>query len=87
MAAMAGVSEVHDLHVWEVTSGFPALSAHVLVGEQNDCHQISHALKHLLHEDFDIDHTTLQIDHEHSSLVSIETTEQLRLSVSHPQRP
>jgi cobalt-zinc-cadmium efflux system protein len=87
MAAVAGVSEVHDLHVWEVTSGFPALSAHVLVGEQNDCHQISHALKHLLHEDFDIDHTTLQIDHEHSSLVSIETTEQLRLSVSHPQRP
>ena len=38
MVGVAGVHEVHDLHVWEVTSGFPALSAHVLVGADNDCH-------------------------------------------------
>ncbi len=37
MAAHPGISEVHDLHVWEVTSGFPALSAHVLVGPGADC--------------------------------------------------
>ena len=34
-----GVVEVHDLHVWEVTSGFPAMSAHVLVKQETDCHQ------------------------------------------------
>ena len=39
MLGVAGVSEVHDLHVWEVTSGFPALSAHVLVGASDDCHR------------------------------------------------
>ena len=38
MVAQPGVTEVHDLHVWEVTSGFPALSAHVLVGTDDDCH-------------------------------------------------
>ena len=39
MVGIAGVQEVHDLHVWEVTSGFPALSAHVLVDAQADCHE------------------------------------------------
>ena len=34
LVAQQGVVEVHDLHVWEVTSGFPALSAHVLVGAE-----------------------------------------------------
>ena len=38
MAAMPGVTEVHDLHIWTITSGFPALSAHVLVGQGEDCH-------------------------------------------------
>jgi cobalt-zinc-cadmium efflux system protein len=37
MVGVTGVVEVHDLHVWEVTSGFPALSAHVLVRRENDC--------------------------------------------------
>ena len=38
LAAQPGVVEVHDLHVWEVTSGFPALSAHVVVRAGDDCH-------------------------------------------------
>ena len=76
LAAQPGVCEVHDLHVWEITSGFPALSAHILVGESNDCHQISHALKRLLHDEFEIEHTTLQVDHEHTQLLRIETGEQ-----------
>lgn len=58
-----GVVEVHDLHVWEVTSGFPALSAHVLVGPDDDCHAIRLALEHAIHEDFEIRHTTLQVEH------------------------
>ena len=64
LAAQPGVIEVHDLHVWEVTSGFPALSAHVLVAAGDDCHARRHELQALLHGRFGIDHTTLQVDHE-----------------------
>jgi cobalt-zinc-cadmium efflux system protein len=72
MIGVAGVSEVHDLHVWEVTSGFPALSAHVLVGADDDCHNARLRLEEVLHERFGIDHTTLQVDHEGGELLSIE---------------
>jgi cobalt-zinc-cadmium efflux system protein len=72
MAALPGVVEIHDLHVWEVTSGFPALSAHVLVGQADDCHVIGHRLKQLLHERFAIEHTTLQVEHASAELLSIE---------------
>jgi cobalt-zinc-cadmium efflux system protein len=58
-----GVREVHDLHVWEVTSGFPALAAHVLVDADTDCHERRRELEQMLHERFEIDHTTLQVDH------------------------
>jgi cobalt-zinc-cadmium efflux system protein len=64
LAAQPGVVEVHDLHVWEVTSGFPALSAHVVVRAGDDCHQRRRQLQLLLGERFDINHTTLQVDHE-----------------------
>jgi cobalt-zinc-cadmium efflux system protein len=59
-----GVVEIHDLHVWEVTSGFPALSAHVLVGRENDCHAARRGLERMLHDEFGLHHTTLQVDHE-----------------------
>ncbi|HEX6020914.1 MAG TPA: cation diffusion facilitator family transporter [Solirubrobacter sp.] len=72
MVGVDGVSEVHDLHVWEVTSGFPALSAHVLVGADDDCHRARHELEELLHKRFGIEHTTLQVDHEGSELLTIE---------------
>src|SRR6476659_1601658 len=58
-----GVTGVHELHVWEVTSGFPALSAHVLVDSTADCHERRVAIEALLDEQFAIDHTTLQVDH------------------------
>jgi cobalt-zinc-cadmium efflux system protein len=64
LAAHPGVREVHDLHVWEVTSGFPALSAHVLVPPGEDCHARRAELEHLLAERFGLEHTTLQIEHE-----------------------
>jgi cobalt-zinc-cadmium efflux system protein len=64
LAAQSGVVEVHDLHVWEVTSGFPALSAHVVVRAGSDCHERRRALQRLLGERFGIQHTTLQVDHE-----------------------
>jgi cobalt-zinc-cadmium efflux system protein len=57
------VAEVHDLHVWTVTSGFPALAAHVLVVPGADCHDARRRLQRLLEERFALRHTTLQVDH------------------------
>jgi cobalt-zinc-cadmium efflux system protein len=74
MASLPAVAEVHDLHVWEVTSGFPALSAHVLVAPGDDCHARRRELERLLAEEFGIEHTTLQVDHEYAhELLAIET--------------
>lgn len=84
MAAQSRVCEVHDLHVWEVTSGFPALSAHVLVGSDEDCHAARRALEAMLHERFDLQHTTLQVDHEGGALLDIELPERQE-RVVHPR--
>jgi cobalt-zinc-cadmium efflux system protein len=72
LAGAPGVVEVHDLHVWTITSGFPALSAHVLVRPGEDCHGRRRELERLLHDEFGIEHTTLQVDHAaESGLVEI----------------
>jgi cobalt-zinc-cadmium efflux system protein len=63
LTAMPGVVEVHDLHVWTITSGFPALSAHVLVERGDDCHARRRELEELLLSEYGIEHTTLQVDH------------------------
>src|SRR5688500_16213976 len=63
MAAAEGIVEVHDLHIWSITSGFPALSAHVLVGRHEDCHSRRRELEELLTHEYAISHTTLQVDH------------------------
>jgi cobalt-zinc-cadmium efflux system protein len=63
LAADADVVEVHDLHVWTVTSGFPALAAHVLVAPGVDCHDARRRLQRVLEERFRISHATLQVDH------------------------
>ena len=72
MASRPGVVEVHDLHVWEVTSGFPALAAHVLVRADGNCHAARRDVEAMLHESFGIAHTTLQVDHEGGDLLEIE---------------
>ncbi len=63
MVGAGGVVEVHDLHIWTITSGFPALSAHVLVGRSEDCHARRRDLEDLLANEYGISHTTLQVDH------------------------
>jgi cobalt-zinc-cadmium efflux system protein len=63
LAAAPGVTSVHDLHVWTITSGFAALSAHVLVAADEDCHARRRELERLLGERFGLSHTTLQMDH------------------------
>jgi cobalt-zinc-cadmium efflux system protein len=73
MAAADGVVEVHDLHIWTITSGFPALAAHVLVGRDEDCHARRRELEELLAHEFDISHTTLQVDHVGDHHASLET--------------
>ncbi|HXW58005.1 MAG TPA: cation diffusion facilitator family transporter [Solirubrobacteraceae bacterium] len=72
LVAQPGVVEVHDLHVWEISSGFPSLSAHVLVGAQSDCHIARRELETLLRTRFGLDHTTLQVDHRTDELLDIE---------------
>jgi cobalt-zinc-cadmium efflux system protein len=72
MASHPSVVEVHDLHVWTITSDFPALAAHVIVRPGDDCHQVRRELEHLLGSSFHIDHTTLQVDHRsEAGLLSI----------------
>jgi cobalt-zinc-cadmium efflux system protein len=63
MITVPGVREVHDLHVWTITSGFPSLSAHVLVAQGSDCHGKRRELEYMLAQRFGLSHTTLQVEH------------------------
>jgi cobalt-zinc-cadmium efflux system protein len=71
MAGMEGVVEVHDLHIWTITSGFPALSAHVLVRPRDDCHDRRRQLEAMLAAEFGLTHTTLQVEHVTEARVPI----------------
>ena len=63
MADRQHVAEVHDLHIWEITTGMPAASAHVLVQPREDCHAVRADLEAMLSRDYGITHLTLQVDH------------------------
>lgn len=63
IASTEGVVGVHDLHLWTITSGFPAMSAHVLVAAGADCHAIRRELEGILSDRFELTHTTLQVEH------------------------
>ncbi len=72
ISAVDGVEDVHDLHVWTITSGFPALSAHVLVARGEDCHARRRQIEGMIAREFGIEHTTLQVDHSpRGNLVSV----------------
>jgi cobalt-zinc-cadmium efflux system protein len=86
LAGQAGVVEVHDLHVWEITSGFPALSAHVLVAAECDCHAARRDMEVILRERFGLDHTTLQVDHSGGELLEIAPPPQQRGRAIRPAR-
>jgi cobalt-zinc-cadmium efflux system protein len=72
LAAQSHVVEVHDLHVWEVTSGFPAISAHVTVRAGCDTQAHRRELAALLSERFGITHSTLQVETRHEGPLAIE---------------
>ena len=61
MCGVPGVREVHDLHVWTVTSGFPALAAHIRSDPSESADDVRERLEAVLHERFGLDHTTLQV--------------------------
>lgn len=63
LATVPGVAQLHDLHIWQITSGQPALSAHVLARLDSDCHQVRRRVEQLLRARHDLRHTTLQVDH------------------------
>lgn len=63
VVAVPQVIEVHDLHVWQITSGQPSLSAHVLVADDADSRMVRSHIETVLHDEFGLQHTTLQIDH------------------------
>ncbi|MFI6247225.1 cation diffusion facilitator family transporter [Streptomyces sp. NPDC051016] len=63
LAGRPAVVEIHDLHLWTITSGEPALSAHVLVEPGGDCHAVRRDLQQLLRDRHAITHATLQVDH------------------------
>ena len=71
LARQDGVKEVHDLHVWTITSGFPALSAHIVAQPGIDHDRLLHHLQELLRDRFELTHSTLQIDRDHNRLLQI----------------
>jgi cobalt-zinc-cadmium efflux system protein len=75
LVAERDVVEVHDLHVWTVTSGFPALSAHVLVAPEADCHAARRRLEKTLADRFGLSHTTLQVEHAEPANATVELGE------------
>jgi cobalt-zinc-cadmium efflux system protein len=74
MCAVEGVVEVHDLHVWTVTSGFPAVAAHVTVRGDAEPSMVRRELAVLVRESFGIDHSTLQVERtgQESDLLQLE---------------
>nr|WP_051096111.1 cation diffusion facilitator family transporter [Streptomyces sulphureus] len=66
MVGHEGVVEVHDLHVWELTSGDVLFSAHVLVEPGGDCHALRRTLQAQLRDEYGIKHATLDVDHAHA---------------------
>jgi cobalt-zinc-cadmium efflux system protein len=70
---LPGVRSIHDLHVWTVTSGFPAMSAHVDLEPGADAEEVRRAVHRLLHQESEIEHTTIQTEEfREPELLSIE---------------
>jgi cobalt-zinc-cadmium efflux system protein len=63
LTAEPGVVDLDDLHIWQITSGEPALSAHLRVAPECDCHDTCARIERLLRAEYGIQHSTLQIDH------------------------
>lgn len=85
LASQPGVTEVHDLHIWEVTSGFPAASAHIVVDAGHDCHEVRRSLTRLLEDRFGLAHSTLQVEHARAPQPPLQI--EVAASPEHPAAP
>ncbi|MBI2159794.1 MAG: cation transporter [Candidatus Rokubacteria bacterium] len=72
MRGVAGVRRVHDLHVWALTSGREAMSAHVVVEDVGESDRLLRELHEVLHARFGIDHTTIQLESEPPAVLRIQ---------------
>src|SRR5437879_1888621 len=70
---VTGVRRVHDLHVWTLTSGREAMSAHVVVDDVRESERLLGALHAALHAHFGIDHTTIQLETEPPAVLRIKS--------------
>ncbi len=87
IAGQPAVVEVHDLHVWEVTTGMPAVSAHLIVGRDDDCHQARWRAARLIADEFGIEHSTLQVEHEHDERELLQIADEAEAAgASRPRR-
>ena len=86
LASEEGVIEVHDLHVWEVTTGMPAVSAHLIVGQDSDCHAARFRAARLLADDFGIEHSTLQVEHQHDEGELLQIDHQVAATSGRPHK-
>jgi cobalt-zinc-cadmium efflux system protein len=87
LVTVAGVGELHDLHVWTLGAGEVALSAHVLVDPHFDCHEVAEELRQLLDRDYGISHVTLQIDHVDTGAHDAESCADAHGAVHSPAEP
>ncbi|MEU2264527.1 cation diffusion facilitator family transporter [Streptomyces sp. NPDC019645] len=87
LAAEPSVREVHDLHVWQITSEEVALSAHVLVESGGDCHAVRRGLEDLVRRDFGITHTTLQVDHRPEAVLQVGASDGAPAAAAHCADP
>jgi cobalt-zinc-cadmium efflux system protein len=71
LCRVPGVRNVHDLHVWTITSGFVALAVHVVAAQGVDHDELLHRLQDEIGRRFGIEHTTIQIDEDHATLLQI----------------
>lgn len=71
LCALDGVVDVHDLHVWQISDGFPMLATHVIVGPGVDPHAMLHQMEDVLRSEFDLAHVTIQIDVDHARGLAI----------------
>jgi len=60
--AVEGVQDLHDLHVWTITSGMEALSGHVLVQETDNAQKVLNEISRVCEDEFKIKHTTIQVE-------------------------
>jgi len=64
LTAIANVTAVHDLHIWTVTSGFDAMSCHLVVADMSRGHAVLRQARRVMKDDFGIEHVTIQIEDE-----------------------